>query len=84
MIRWLIFDAPKADLGVHPTEGTDVPSGRADLSFWCDDIRATVRELEARGVAFTRGIDDQGWGWATRFEVPGAFEAQLYQPKYAK
>ena len=62
MIRWLIFDAPKADLGVHPTEGTDVPSGRADLSFWCDDIRATVRELEARGVAFTRGIDDQGWG----------------------
>jgi catechol 2,3-dioxygenase-like lactoylglutathione lyase family enzyme len=81
---WLIFDPPAADLGVHPTQGTDVPSGRAELSFWCDEIHATVRELTAKGVAFTRGVDDQGWGWVTRFRVPGGFEVQLYQPKYAK
>ena len=46
---WLIFDAPEADLGVHPTEGAP-PSGTADISFYCDDIHATVSELESRGV----------------------------------
>ena len=30
---WLIFDAPEADLGVHPTENNDPPSGTADISF---------------------------------------------------
>lgn len=48
---WLIFDAPEADLGVHPTEedAKDVASGTADISFYCDDIQQTVRELRARG-----------------------------------
>ena len=49
---WLIFDPPEAGLGVHPTEGEGVPSGTADLSFYCDDIHATVAELEGRGVEF--------------------------------
>ena len=40
---WLIFDAPQADLGVHPTEGTDAASGRAEISFWCDDVVGTWR-----------------------------------------
>lgn len=26
---WLIFDAPEADLGVHPTENQQPPSGTA-------------------------------------------------------
>ena len=81
---WLIFDAPEADLGVHPTEGSGVASGTADISFFCDDIAATVRDLEARGVEFTKGIEDQGYGLVTFFKVPGGFEVQLYQPKYSK
>ena len=81
---WLIFDAPEADIGVHPTEGSDVTSGTADISFYCDDIVTTVRELEARGVEFTKGIEDRGYGLVTFFKVPGGFEIQLYQPKYAK
>jgi catechol 2,3-dioxygenase-like lactoylglutathione lyase family enzyme len=81
---WLIFDAPEADLGVHPTDGVEVPSGTADISFYCDDIAATVRELEARGVQFTKGIEDHGYGLVTFFAVPGGFEVQLYQPKYGK
>jgi hypothetical protein len=80
---WLIFDAPEADLGVHPTEGA-VQSGTADISFYCDDIAATVRDLAARGVEFTKGIEDHGYGFVTFFKVPGGFEVQLYQPKYAK
>jgi catechol 2,3-dioxygenase-like lactoylglutathione lyase family enzyme len=81
---WLIFDAPEADLGVHPTEHNDPPSGTCDISFYCDDIEATVRELKAKGVEFTGPVEDHGYGLVTHFKVPGAFEVQLCQPSYAK
>ncbi|MCW5942100.1 MAG: hypothetical protein KIS66_07700 [Fimbriimonadaceae bacterium] len=80
---WLIFDAPEADLGVHPTDGNP-PSGTVDLSFYCDDIEATVAELRVRGVEFATEIEDHGYGLVTFFRVPGDFTVQLYQPKYAK
>ncbi len=57
---WLIFDAPEADLGVHPTEGGNPPSGTADISFYCDDIEQTVAELARRGVEFTQDVEDHG------------------------
>ena len=79
---WLIFDAPEADLGVHPTEESEAASGTADISFYCDDIVTTVRELRARGVEFTQEAEDHGYGLVTFFKVPGDFKVQLYQPKY--
>ena len=79
---WLIFDAPEADLGVHPTEGSDPVSGTTDISFYCDDIEATMRELRTRGVVFTQQAEDHGYGFVTFFNVPGGFKVQLYQPKY--
>ena len=81
---WLIFDAPEADLGVHPTEDSEPISGTADISFYCDDIVKTVRELRARDVEFTQEVEDHGYGLVTFFKVPGDFKVQLYQPKYAK
>jgi hypothetical protein len=81
---WLIFDAPEADLGVHPTEGSDAGSGTADISFYCDDIERTVKDLGSRGVEFTQEIEDHGYGLVTFFKVPGDFKVQLYQPKYKK
>jgi catechol 2,3-dioxygenase-like lactoylglutathione lyase family enzyme len=81
---WLIFDMPSADLGVHPTEGNDVPSGSADISFYCDDIHGTVEALARRGVEFTRPVEDHGYGWVTYFKAPGDLEIQLYQAKYRK
>jgi len=81
---WLILEAPEADLGVHPTEGREPPSGTADISFYCDDIAATKRELESRGVVFTEAVQDHGYGLVTFFNVPGGFSVQLYQPKYRK
>jgi hypothetical protein len=81
---WLIFDAPEADLGVHPTDGEDVASGTADISFYCDDIEQTVRELQGRGVEFIQGVEDRGYGLVTFFKVPGDFTVQLYQPRYVK
>jgi catechol 2,3-dioxygenase-like lactoylglutathione lyase family enzyme len=82
---WLIFDAPEADLGVHPTEGGDgAASGTTGVSFYCDDIEATVADLKAKGVEFTQDIEDHGYGLVTYFKVPGSFTVQLYQPRYAK
>lgn len=81
---WLIFDAPEADLGVHPTGGANPPSGTAAISFYCDDIHSTVAELKRKGVEFTQPVADQGYGLVTYFNVPGGFTVQLYQPLYVK
>jgi hypothetical protein len=81
---WLIFDAPEADLGVHPLDDHVTASGTPDVSFYCDNIEQTVRELRERGVEFTQEIEDRGYGLVTFFKVPGRFEIQLYQPKYEK
>ena len=81
---WMIFDAPEADLGVHPTGEGEPASGTADISFYCDDIVQTVSELRARGVEFTQEVEDHGYGLVTFFQVPGDFKVQLYQPAYTK
>lgn len=82
---WLIFDLPEADLGCHPADPAHgAPSGRHDISFYCDDVGKTMRELEAKGVEFTGPVEDHGYGLVTHFKVPGGFEVQLYQPRYSK
>jgi hypothetical protein len=83
---WLIFDLPEADMGCHPleTEGGQQKSGTTHLSFYCDDIQKTMAELKERGVEFTAGVKDEGWGLVTNFRMPGNFEVMLYQPRYSK
>jgi catechol 2,3-dioxygenase-like lactoylglutathione lyase family enzyme len=84
---WLIFDLPEADMGCHPSRELDEgaePSGTHAISFYCDDIEATVGELRARGVEFRGEIADEGWGLVTQFRMPGDLWVQLYQPRYAK
>jgi hypothetical protein len=44
---WLIFELPRAELGVHPA---DAP--RHELSLMCDDVAATKAGLEAKGIRF--------------------------------
>jgi catechol 2,3-dioxygenase-like lactoylglutathione lyase family enzyme len=82
---WLIFDLPEADMGVHPVEvGCGAPAGTHDISFYCDDLEKTVAELKGRGVEFTDGIVDAGYGLVTHFKMPGNLVVQLYQPRYRK
>jgi hypothetical protein len=76
---WLIFDLPEGDLGVHPSKRAS-----HSISFYCDDISKTVRELKSRGVEFTSGITDESWGMLTHFRMPGGVEVELYEPKYKK
>lgn len=76
---WLIFDVPEADMGCHPSEKVF-----HSISFYCDDINKTVKDLKSRGVEFTSGITDEGWGLLTHFRMPGDLNVELYEPKYEK
>lgn len=84
---WLIFDLPEADMGCHPADDTrqhGAPSGTHDISFYCDDIEGTVKDLKARGVEFVGEIEEVGYARAIRFRMPGNFTVNLYQPHYQK
>jgi predicted enzyme related to lactoylglutathione lyase len=71
----LIFGLPEADMGCHPSDKVV-----HDVSFYCDDIQATVAQLTARGIEFTSGITDKGFGLVTTFRMPGGVAVQLYEP----
>ena len=75
---WLIFALPPAELAAHPAE----ESGSHELYLMCDDIAATVRELEAKGVQFAGPVRDQGFGLLTRIKLPGCGELGLYEPRH--
>jgi predicted enzyme related to lactoylglutathione lyase len=77
---WLIFALPPAELAAHPT----LAGKKQELYFMCDDIEATIEELEAKGVEFTGPVTDQGFGLVTAMRVPGGGELGLYEPKHPK
>jgi len=82
---WLIFELPEADMGCHPSDETHgAVSGTADISFYCDNIEETVKELIKKGVEFSGPVEDRSYGFVTHFNVPGNFRIQLFQPKYKK
>ncbi len=81
---WLIFDLPSADMGVHPTGRGEQPHGSQYLSFYCDDVHASVAHLQARGVEFIGAVRDVGYGLGIDFRMPGDLTAELYQPHYRK
>lgn len=73
---WLIFRAPPAELAVHPTEA----AGTHELYLMCDDVQATVDQLEAKGVQMAKPISNQGWGLVTAIRLPGGDDLGLYEP----
>jgi hypothetical protein len=80
---WLIFALPPAELGVHPPEGPTWESGvRHQLSFMCDDIHATVRDLRAKGVDVRGEPSDEGYGITVMLALPGGVEVMLYEPRH--
>src|SRR5262245_1878671 len=82
---WLIFDVQDAEMGCHPADlEHGAPSGTHHISFYCDDVEKTVAKLKERGVEFTTGIEDHGYGLVTQFKLPGDFAVQLYQPRYKR
>ena len=84
---WLIFKSGPSELGVHPTSGAHDGHDYSyplqhKVSLMCDDIEATVAELEARGAEFSGPPQDLGFGRAATLALPGAGEMLVYQPRH--
>jgi len=75
---WLIFALPPAEVAVHPAQ----ENGKHEIYLMCDDVEATVRDLESRGIS-TTSVSDQGWGLLTEITLPGGGKLGLYQPRHA-
>jgi catechol 2,3-dioxygenase-like lactoylglutathione lyase family enzyme len=75
---WLIFALPPAEVAIHPTEETE----DHQLYLLCEDIEATARELERKGVPLKRPFDEERWGRVTEITLPGGGRVGLYQPKH--
>lgn len=84
---WLIFALPPAEAAVHPVEGGPAPSHDGprflgtELYLMCDDLRATLASLAAKGVASTE-VEEARWGIKTTLRLPSGGEIGLYQPRH--
>lgn len=76
---WLIFALPPAEVAIHPTEKEE----HHQLYLLCEDLEATARELEGKGVPLKRPFDEARWGRVTEITLPGGGRVGLYQPKHA-
>ena len=75
---WLIFALPPAELAVHPTDG----ESRHELYLMCDDIHATLAELQAKGAEIASGVADQGWGLLASIRLPDGEQFGIYEPRH--
>lgn len=75
---WLIFALPPAEIAVHPTNGPP----QHELYLMCDDLQATVAELNARGVGLAAEISEQRWGVTTSLRLPSGARLGLYEPRH--
>jgi predicted enzyme related to lactoylglutathione lyase len=75
---WLIFALPPTELGVHPTE----TEPKTELHLMCDDIAATVTQLQTKGGVITGPIEDRGYGLATGVRLPSGATIGLYEPRH--
>jgi hypothetical protein len=55
---WLIFAAPPAEIAAHPIEEGEKP--HHELYLMCDDLQATMKELEGKGVQ-CRAVTARRW-----------------------
>lgn len=76
---WLIFAAPPAELAAHPIEAGQKP--HHELFLMCDDLKATMKELAAKGVQCS-AVNEPPWGLSTSIYLPSGGELGLYQPKH--
>ena len=74
---WPIFALPPAEVAIHPAE----ESARHELYLVCDDLKAEIQALSAKGVRCSE-VDEARWGSVTRIRLPGGGEVGLYQPKH--
>ncbi len=74
---WLIFALPPSEAAFHPAESND----RQELYFMCDDLKAEIAGLAAKGVECSE-VHEERWGSVTKLRLPGGGQLGLYQPKH--
>ena len=74
---WLIFAMPPLEAAFHDSEKND----QHELYFMCDDIAATLKELESKKVRVS-DVSEQRWGKLAKFELPGGGKIGVYEPKH--
>ena len=75
---WLIFALPPAELGIHPTR----EEGSHEMYVMCDDLEATLAELQAKGVEQAEPITEQSWGRLAAIKIPGDDVLRIYEPRH--
>jgi predicted enzyme related to lactoylglutathione lyase len=75
---WPIFALPPAELAVHPADG----DSRHQLYLMCDDIHATLAELQGKGAEVAQEVSDQGWGLLAAVRLPDGSEFPIYEPRH--
>jgi predicted enzyme related to lactoylglutathione lyase len=81
-----IFTLPPSEFAVHPSGGgkpdkTEDGHAGAALYLMCDDLKATMKALEAKKVRFSK-VEEAPWGIVTSFDLPSGATVGLYQPKH--
>jgi len=76
---WLIFGLPPSEVAVHPAER----SAGHELYLLCDDVAASVADMETRGVPCTP-VPDRRWGLLTEVTLPGGGKLGVYEPRHAR
>lgn len=68
--RWIELAIPGADTGLvlfTPPGHEDRIGGFQSISFWCDDVFATVQKLEQNGVTIVKPAKKETWGTSAVF-----------------
>jgi hypothetical protein len=73
----LIFAMPPLEAAFHDSEKSD----RHELFLMCDDLEATVKDLESKNVVVS-DVNEQRWGKLAHFALPGGGKIGIYQPKH--
>jgi hypothetical protein len=75
---WLIFAMPPAEAAFHDSDN----NGQHELYFMCDDIAATLKDLQSKNVQVS-GVNEQRWGRLATFTLPGGGKVGIYEPSHA-
>lgn len=83
--RWIEVAPPGAQTTIVLSstpgpEGEVEPGGFTGYIFSADDIEATCRKLEERGVALTAPLSDESWGRWAQFADPDGNEFGIWAP----
>jgi hypothetical protein len=81
---WLIFGLPPSEVALHPVEGASAKSGGmlgGELYLMCDDLKATMKALEAKKVKCS-AVAKERWGMRTTIQLPSGGEIGLYEPSH--